>query len=84
MTGAEVVQLYLAFPAAAGEPPQQLKGFKKVMLAAGATSTVTIPLTVRDFSVWKVGGGWEAVAGKFGVLVGSSSRDIRLTSEITR
>jgi beta-glucosidase len=27
--GAEVVQLYLEFPASAGEPPQQLKAFAK-------------------------------------------------------
>jgi beta-glucosidase len=31
-TGAEVAQLYLGDPAAAGEPPRQLKGFQKVTL----------------------------------------------------
>jgi hypothetical protein len=30
VAGAEVAQLYLGFPASAGEPPQQLKGFQKV------------------------------------------------------
>jgi beta-glucosidase len=48
VAGAEVVQLYLGFPASAGEPPRQLKGFEKVVLAAGATQKVTIPLTKRD------------------------------------
>ena len=52
--GAEVVQLYLGFPAAAGEPPRQLKGFTKVMLAAGATATVTLPLTAKDLSTYEI------------------------------
>jgi len=40
MAGAEVVQLYLRFPATAGEPPLQLKGFQKVWLLPGQSSTV--------------------------------------------
>eukprot|EP01051_Picozoa_sp_SAG22_P005736 SAG22_NODE_350_length_11853_cov_3.693211_12_plen_662_part_00 len=82
--GAEVVQVYLGFPAAAGEPPKQLKGFAKVQLAAGAKQTVTIPLTERETSIWSVEKhGWATVAGKFEVFVGSSSRDIRLTGSFT-
>jgi hypothetical protein len=50
--GAEVPQLYLGFPASAQEPPKQLKGFKKIQLKAGASATVTFPLTDRDFSIW--------------------------------
>ena len=34
--GAEVVQLYVGQPASAGEPPKQLKGFRKVTLAPGS------------------------------------------------
>lgn len=32
LTGKEVVQLYVGFPEEAGEPPQMLKGFKKIEL----------------------------------------------------
>ena len=42
--GAEVVQLYLGFPALAGEPPQVLRGFKKLHLSPGAESTATFNL----------------------------------------
>lgn len=81
--GAEVCQLYLGFPAAAGEPPSQLKGFVKVALAAGATQTVTIPLTSRSFSVWDVAShGWTVVPGLFEVRVGASSRDIKLSATL--
>jgi len=51
--GAEVPQLYLGFPASAQEPPKQLKGFQKIQLKAGASATVTFPLTDRDFSIWE-------------------------------
>lgn len=85
--GAEVSQLYLNFPPAAGEPPLQLKGFKKLMLAPGAKATVTIPLTDREFSTWDMdmarGHGWKIAAGSFGVQVGGSSRDAALTGKIS-
>lgn len=81
--GAEVPQLYLGFPAAAEEPPKQLKAFTKVQLAVGAVQTVVFTLTPRALSVWdEVGHKWALVEGTFGVFVGSSSRDIRLTSTL--
>ena len=81
--GAEVVQLYLSFPAAAGEPPQQLKGFQKVYLQPGEKAQVTLKLSPRDFSIWSVAAhSWQVVSGAFGVAVGSSSRDHRLTGTI--
>ena len=39
--GAEVVQLYLGFPPSAGEPPQVLRGFKKLQISPGAEATAT-------------------------------------------
>jgi len=39
--GTDVAQLYVADPAAAGEPPHQLKGFQRVTLNPGASATVT-------------------------------------------
>ena len=84
VAGAEVVQLYLAFPTAAGEPPQQLKGFEKVMLAPGASKTVEFALSARDLSIYsEASAGWQRVSGEFGVRVGSSSRDIRAKTTFT-
>ena len=89
MAGSEVPQLYLGFPSNAGEPPKQLKGYTKVTLAAGASTTVAFELDDRSFSIWNIpagaaGGkhGWEVVAGSFAVMVGPSSGDIRLTGSI--
>lgn len=84
VAGAEIVQLYLGFPSSAGEPPLQLKGFAKAMLAPGATTTVHLPLTDRDLSIWDVQDhAWSKVPGTFQVQIGSSSRDVRLAGSFT-
>lgn len=84
VAGAEVAQLYLNFPATAGEPPKQLKGFSKVQLEAGASKTVTFALDDRSVSIWDVvTHAWGKVPGTFGVMVGSSSEDIRQTGNFT-
>lgn len=81
--GAEVAQLYIGFPVSSGEPPQVLRAFTKVPLAPGASQPVTFPVAVADVSVWSVAAGaWRAVQGSFGVFVGTSSRDIRLTGTL--
>lgn len=77
--GGDVPQLYLGFPASAGEPPMQLKGFSKIALKKGEHTTVTFSLDNRSFSVWDVAAhDWSVVSGTFDVFVGSSSADIRL------
>lgn len=82
--GAEVVQLYLGSPAAAGEPPKQLKGFEKVWLKPGESRTVSMALNPGAMSVWdEAAHGWKLVPGAYTVNVGSSSRDIRLKGSFT-
>lgn len=83
VAGAEVAQLYLAFPVDDGElssettPKKVLRGFEKVYLSPGRSSTVKFTLTRRDISYWDVGKQeWKIPKGEFGVLVGRSSRDL--------
>ena len=86
VAGAEVAQLYLTFPASAGEPFKQMKGFQKVTIQPGAKSTVSFTLSDRDLSIWNVdpaARGWKVVSGDFGVSVGASSADIRQTGKFT-
>lgn len=83
VAGAEVPQLYLGFPASAGEPPKQLKGFTKVFLTPKQNQKITFTLTVDDFQIWDVNShSWRNIAGTFSVFIGASSRDIRLTATI--
>ena len=78
--GAEVVQLYIGMPAAADEPPKQLKGFEKVMLRPGESRTVSLPVPDESLRVFDEGSRtWRLFPGEYTVMVGASSRDIRQT-----
>jgi beta-glucosidase len=80
VAGEEVAQLYVGIP---GGPKRQLRGFEKVTLAPGQSASVEFGLTRRDLSEWHVGQQkWVVQDGKYGVFVGASSRDIRLTGSI--
>jgi beta-glucosidase len=72
--GADVAQLYLGDPAAAHEPPRQLKGFQKVYLQPGQSTTVSFPVTGHDLSYWTdTANGWVLPDGTYKVFVGDSS-----------
>jgi beta-glucosidase len=60
-------------------PLKELKGFKKIFLKPGEKQTISIPLDVRSFAFYDPAkAGWVSEAGNFEILIGSSSRDIRL------
>jgi beta-glucosidase len=82
--GAEVGQLYLGMPSTAVlQPPKQLKGFQKVALEPGQTRRVRLVLDSRSFSYWDVNShSWQIAPGTYQIMVGSSSRDIRLLGQI--
>jgi beta-glucosidase len=83
-SGAEVVQLYVKVPDEAMEPPRQLKGFDKIMLEPGETKTVTLSLgkeTLKMFDEFDQA--WKLFPGRYEVMVGASSRDIRLRGEFS-
>lgn len=80
VTGKEVVQIYLADPVSSlPRPPKELKGFAKVELEPGEQKTLTFELNPRALSFYHPDKKeWVAEPGRFEVLVGSSSHDIRL------
>jgi beta-glucosidase len=72
--GADVAQLYLGDPAAAGEPPLQLKGFQRVTLNPGQSAKVTFALPPSATWWWdQAAGGWTQSTGSYRVYVGDSS-----------
>ncbi|MBD2723136.1 glycoside hydrolase family 3 C-terminal domain-containing protein [Hymenobacter sp. BT189] len=83
--GAEVVQVYVHDEqASVKRPEKELKGFKKVFLQPGQAQTVTVPLNAEAFQFYnEAKKQWVLEPGKFDVLVGSSSRDIRLKGSAT-
>ncbi|MEJ2245212.1 MAG: glycoside hydrolase family 3 C-terminal domain-containing protein [Acidobacteriota bacterium] len=77
--GAEVVQLYLGSPAEAEEPPKQLKGFEKIRLKPGEGRLVAMELDASSLATWDTEiHDWRIYPGTYSIMVGSSSRDIRL------
>ena len=83
--GAEVPQLYVFDPAAAHEPPKQLKGYTKVLLQPGETQTVTLHLNKRSFAYWNVRKhAWRVALGCYGIRVGGSSAALPLHGKVCR
>ncbi|MDQ7903685.1 glycoside hydrolase family 3 C-terminal domain-containing protein [Phytohabitans sp. ZYX-F-186] len=83
-TGTQVVQLYLTTPASAGEPPRQLRAFAKVTLGPGKTEQVAMTLDPRDFAYWNSDADtWQVDPGRYTVKVGTSSRDLPLSAQVT-
>ena len=78
--GAEVAELYIHQDhPSLSRPLKELKGFTKISLKPGEKKTVSIPLGQRAFAYYNPAkAGWVSEAGDFKILVGSSSRDIRL------
>ena len=99
VAGADVAQLYIGDPSSTGEPPWQLKGFDRVSLNPGASTTVTFSVPVHDLTYWAGpgatsyptawsgsdpdGGGWTAPAGTYAIGVGDSSASLPLTGTLT-
>ncbi|KAJ5737540.1 uncharacterized protein N7483_002665 [Penicillium malachiteum] len=80
----EVVQVYISdVIATVVVPNRQLKGFDKVVIPAGQTVKVQIPINVEDLGLWNSKMKYVVEPGAFNVLVGSSSLDIRGNTTFT-
>jgi len=80
--GKEIAQLYVRdVQSTVFRPDKELKGFAKVELQPGQETEVTLTLGRRAFGYYDVGNrDWVVEAGDFEILVGASSRDIRLSA----
>ena len=73
--GDEVVQVYVKSLDNPDAPIKDLKGFKRVSIAPGATAKVTIAIAGDAFSYYDGKDGLEIKPGKYQILYGSSSAD---------
>ncbi|NTU62834.1 MAG: beta-D-glucoside glucohydrolase [Chloroflexi bacterium] len=85
VAGKEVAQLYVRdVQASVQRPVKELKGFAKVSLLPGEEKTVAFELNERALAYYDPDRkAWVAEPGEFEVLIGSSSRDIRLRTKFT-
>ena len=82
--GAEVSQIYVSdSDSTIYRPVKELRAFNKVYLEAGEEKEVTIELSKRAFAYYNVNiMDWHVESGEFLVMVGASSRDIRLEATV--
>ncbi|MCI3919952.1 glycoside hydrolase family 3 C-terminal domain-containing protein [Paenibacillus sp. TRM 82003] len=82
--GEEVAQLYVrAERSRVKRPRKQLKRFRRFALAAGQSTELEFTLPLVELAFWDVTRERFCVeAGTYGVMVGASSADIRLTGTI--
>ena len=83
--GCEVAQLYVHEDhPEVSRPEKELKGFARVALAPGEKKPVSIRLNPRSFATYSPSAkSWVVAKGVYTILVGSSSRDLRLTGNAT-
>jgi beta-glucosidase len=80
--GDEVVQLYINdVVSSTSKPAKELKGYERVSLNPGETKSVKFRLLPEDLSLYDRDMNFVVEPGKFAVMVGSSSQDIRLKGE---
>nr|MCR5042319.1 glycoside hydrolase family 3 C-terminal domain-containing protein [Clostridia bacterium] len=85
VAGAEISQLYVRdCESTAYRPEKELKGFAKTYLEPGEEKTVKLELDRRAFAFFNTAvNDWTVESGEFDILVGASSRDIRLKNTVT-
>lgn len=64
-------------------PVKELKGFQRVALEPGESREVTFRLTEADLAFYTADMSFSAEPGRFLVMVGASSDDIRATATFT-
>lgn len=82
--GAETAQVYVRdIKSSVPRPPKELKGFIKGVLKPGETKTVSILLNEDAFSFYDVNTKkFIMEPGEFEILIGASSREIRLKVKV--
>ncbi len=84
--GAEIAQVYVAAPKSGVFcPEKELRGFARVELSPGETKRVFVRLPERAYQYWNVSENrWATAGGRYEILIGASSRDIRLRGSVEK
>jgi len=82
--GEEIAQVYVKDnESTIFREEKALKGFVKVSLKAGETKQVSVTLDSRSFSFYNtLINDWTVESGEFTIMVGASSRDIKLSQTV--
>jgi beta-glucosidase len=78
--GTATVQAYVQYPAAAGEPPRQLRAFATIDLQPSQSRSVRLVLPASAFEAF-LRGRFQTVAGLYRIDIGQSSASLRIHLE---
>ena len=83
--GDEVAQVYVTYPDTGTYMPiKQLRGFDRVNVPKGKSTEVSINIPKKDLRYWNEEyGRFVTPKGQYQIMVGTSSKDIRLNSDFT-
>jgi beta-glucosidase len=76
-TGADVVQVYVRYPRSAGEPPEQLRAFDRVVVSPDSAKELSLSIPWSGFQIYR-NGLFTTVVGQYGVDVGESAANLSL------
>lgn len=81
VSGAEIPQMYVAKKSnTVFRPSKELKGFAKIYLQPNESQKIVIPFDDKTFRYFDISTNqWEIERGEYEILIGASSRDIRLS-----
>ena len=81
--GGEVISLYVTSPQdGIHRPIRELKGFQKVYLRAGESTTLKFKLDDRCFAIWNEG--WKIPSGEYGIYIGGNPEKLMLAGSIKK
>jgi beta-glucosidase len=82
--GDEVVQAYIEYPNAERMPLKELKAFRRITIPAGSAQTLSLAIPMSELQKWDLATGkWKLYKGNYKLILGSDSRDEKLTSAFT-
>ncbi len=86
VAGAEIAEVYISKKdSKIFRAEKELKGFAKVFLQPEETQSVTVSLDEHTFKYYHTGqNAWVEESGDYDIMVGASSRDIRLSCQTSR
>jgi beta-glucosidase len=81
--GAEIAQVYVSLPEAAGENYKRLVAFDRIPLAAGESKTVTLIVDPTLLSIYdEAKDGWELLPGDYKFVAGPSVNETPLSAVV--
>jgi beta-glucosidase len=80
-SGTDVVQVYVRYPIVAGEPPDQLRSFARVVLGPSSSRRIDLTIPWNGFQVFQ-NNSFTTLAGQYGIDIGQSSTDFKLHANV--